>query len=241
MRVSAPLCSSARLVIRAILLLGVLISPGLTHGQTQPKPGESPVYKVPVLVSDFELYSLPRQKIRNPQQPAPAEKSKTGAPLVYTQTDQPPDQARRFIDFFTLTLVRTLQKRGFSAAHSSGRDVPGGAQLRGVFAEPDAENRIRRAILGAGSPTAQFLLYVGVFNLAREEQPLYQTADPQPSGPQPSGSEYGPVITLNTFVPLAKYEIDKNPTEEDVQKICNQIVTSLVSLLETNPNAFSNE
>jgi hypothetical protein len=46
------------------------------------------------------------------------------------------------------------------------------------------------------------------------------------------------VITLNNYVPLAKYELDKNPTEEDVQKICNQIAANLVSLLETNPHAF---
>jgi hypothetical protein len=103
-----------------------------------------------------------------------------------------------------------------------------------VFAEPDAENRIRRALLGGSSANPKFLLYVGIFNLARPDQPLYQLAPEQPSGTQ-----FGPVITLNNYIPLAKYELDKNPTEEDVRKICAQIAASLTPLLAANPNAFS--
>jgi len=33
--------------------------------------------------------------------------------------------------------------------------------------------------------------------------------------------------------------VDKNPTEDDVQKICNQIAASLATLLANNPNAFT--
>jgi hypothetical protein len=56
---------------------------------------------------------------------------------------------------------------------------------------------------------------------------------------QPGGNQLGPVITLNSYIPLAKYELDKNPTEEDVRKICAQIAASLKGLLASNPNAFS--
>jgi hypothetical protein len=38
---------------------------------------------------------------------------------------------------------------------------------------------------------------------------------------------------------MAKYELDKNPTEEDVRKICAQIAASLAALLAANPSAFS--
>ena len=82
--------------------------------------------------------------------------------------------------------------------------------------------------------TPKFFLYVGIFNLARPDQPLYQLA-----AEQPGGSQFGPVITLNNYIPLAKYELDKNPTEEDVRKICAQIAASLTALLGANPNAFS--
>ena len=56
---------------------------------------------------------------------------------------------------------------------------------------------------------------------------------------QTQNERYGPVITINAYIPLAKYELDKNPSEEEVQKICNQIAESLASLLEKNPNAFA--
>ena len=106
--------------------------------------------------------------------------------------------------------------------------------IRGVFAETDAKNRIRRSLWGGTSNNSRFFLYVGIFNLARPDQPLYQL-----STEQPASSQYGPIITLNTYIPMAKYELDKNPTEEDVSKICAQIAASLTALLAANPNAFS--
>jgi hypothetical protein len=218
-----------------LLCLGLAFSAGVRPSRAQSPAGESPVYSVPILVSDFELYSAAPKAARNGKPPgaAPAAKPKPEVPLLYQETDTPPDQAHRLVDYFAMTLVQTLQKNGFQGARR-GRAMPAGAQIRGVFAEPDALNRIRRSILGAGSPNAKFLLYVGVFNMARDPQPLYQ-----PATDQPQSIEYGPVITLNNFIPLAKYELDKNPTEEDVQKICNQIVANLVALLQANPAAFS--
>jgi hypothetical protein len=239
MKVFAALYPSKRASMRALFCVAALVSLGLMQGHAQPRPTDSPAYKVPVFVSDFELYSAAPKPVRNQRPAAPTDKPKPAVPLVYSDTDQPSDQARRFVDFFAATLVRTLQKKGFSTMHTQDNNGQTGALLRGVFAESDPENHIRRAILGAGSTNARFLLYVGVFNLARDPQPLYQLADPQPSGTEYGPVTYGPVITPNNFIPLAKYEIDKNPTEEDVQKICNQIAASLVGLLETNPSAFS--
>ena len=103
-----------------------------------------------------------------------------------------------------------------------------------MFAEPDAKNRIRRAMLGGGSPGVTMLLYVGIFNLARPDQPLYQ-----PATEQNPDARYGPIITLNNYIPLAKFELSKNPSEQEVQKICIQIVENLSNLLTTNPTAFA--
>ena len=43
---------------------------------------------------------------------------------------------------------------------------------------------------------------------------------------------------MNSYVPLSKYELDKNPSEDDVQKICAKAVASLTALLNSNPDAF---
>jgi len=171
----------------------------------------------------------------SPAAPAAApSKQKPPLPPVTGDTDLPSVQARRLTDFFAATLLQILQKKGYNATHAGGQDPPSGAMLRGVFAEPDAKNRIRRSLWGGTSTNSRFFLYVGIFNLARPDQPLYQLAPEQPAS-----SQYGPVITLNSYIPLAKYELDKNPTEEDVRKICAQIAASLTALLAANPNAFS--
>ena len=146
----------------------------------------------------------------------------------------PSVQARRLTDFFSETLLQILQKKGYNTAHASGQNPSSGVIIRGVFAETDAKNRIRRSLWGGTSSNTRFFLYVGIFNLARADQPLYQ-----PASEQPANSQYGPVITLNTYIPLAKYELDKHPTEEDVRKICAQIGASLTALLAANPNAFA--
>jgi len=165
---------------------------------------------------------------------APPDKQKSALPLINGDTDLPSVQARRLTDFFTTTLLQILQKKGYNATRASGQNPPSGAMIQGVFAETDAKNRIRRSLWGGTSANPRFFLYVGIFNLARPNQPLYQ-----PASGQPANSQYGPVITLNAYIPLAKYELDKNPSEEDVRKICTQIAASLAALLAANPTAFS--
>ena len=217
------------------ILLLVLFFLVIVHAQpasARPQSADSSTKPVPILISDFELFSVPPPP-KSPSTPA-LKRQKTKTPLPYQDVEPPSVQAQRLMDFFAATLVETLQNGGYNVRRMRGQNPPQGALLRGVFAEPDAENRIRRALLGGTSVNSKFLLYVGIFNLARPDQPLYQLA-----AEQPGGGQFGPVIMLNNYIPLAKYELDKNPTEEDVRKICAQIAASLTALLAANPNAFS--
>jgi uncharacterized protein DUF4410 len=199
-----------------------------------PQSSDFSARSVPILVSDFELYSVP-PPLNLPRTPATQpNQQKPNTPPAADDAELAAVQARRLMDFFATTMVETLQKNGYTGRRTKGATLPKGALLRGVFAEPDEKNRIRRTLLGGASVNARFFLYVGIFNLARPDQPLYQLA-----AEQPGGSQYGPVITLNNYVPLAKYELNKNPTEEDVRKICAQIAASLTAVLAANPNAFA--
>jgi hypothetical protein len=258
-----------------ILVFFVLTSAfGIALSIAQPQATESPVQSIPILVTDFELFSVPAAAtppatpiatppatpiatppatpiatppaapiappsatppVTSPAIPAAApSKQKPPLPLVNGDTDLPSIQARRLTDFFATTLLQILRNKGYNATRASGQNPSNGAVIRGVFAEPDAKNRIRRSLFGGTSANSRFFLYVGIFNLARPDQPLYQLASEQPVNAQ-----YGPVIMLNNYIPLAKYELDKNPSEEDVRKICAQIAASLTSLLAANPSAFS--
>ena len=221
--------------MRICLFFALISAFGLarSYAQSQTTDPDPPVASVPVVVSDFELFAVP-VKASSPATPAVSRsKQKPQAPDFSEGADAPLAQARRLRDFFAATLVETLRKSGYTTRRARGQNPPQGALLRGVFAEPDEENRVRRTLLGGTSANPKFFLYVGIFNLARPDQPLYQLAPEQPAGDQ-----FGPVIVLNNYIPLAKYELDKNPTEEDVRQVCAQIATSLTTLLAANPAAF---
>jgi len=201
---------------------------------------------VPVFVSDFELLAAggaarPRRSSSAAPTKKPGATSGTKdapPPPVLEETEAPAEQARQLMDLFSDTLLESLQKAGYTAvrrAASGGSSGAGkGVALRGVFAESDDLNRIRRAILGSRAPGAKFLLYVGSFNLSRPDQPLYLLAPVQFAD-----SRFGPVITPNAYVPMVKYEVPKNPTEEDVRKVCDDMVRNLTVLLSANPAAFA--
>jgi hypothetical protein len=197
---------------------------------------DSSTISVPIYVSDFELFSSATSIQSASDSDSSKKPGEKGTPAtVFSPSDAPSMQARRLMDFFATTLLENLKKSGYTAAHRQGQaQAEKGVLLRGVFAEPDAKNRIRRAMLGAGAPGATMLLYVGTFNLARPSQPLYL-----PATEQNPDSRYGPIITMNDYIPLVKFELSKNPTEEEVQKITVQIVQNLSSLLQANPAAFN--
>lgn len=220
-------------LFRIFLLPALLISFEVGQAFAQPRAADAPS-SVPVYVSDFEMFSATENPSSGTAPSATPEKRNSESRVVYDDADMPSLQARRLMDFFSATLLQALQKKGFQATRVTSQNPSSGALVRGVFAEPDARNRIRRALLGGASPRPRFFLYVGIFNLARPDQPLYQLAPVQ----SPS-NQFGPIITLNAYIPLAKYELDKNPSEEEVRKICDQIVASLVSLLAGNAEAFS--
>ena len=102
----------------------------------------------------------------------------------------------------------------------------------GVFGEADERNRVRRLLVGSDPITSNMLLYVGVSNLARPEQPLYELANP-PS----NDGRHGPVITVTSYAPVARFEMDREPADEDLKKIASQIAAALTALLNANPTA----
>lgn len=229
MAFSSPPASRIFLLVPFLLVLAAV-----KPVEAGPQSADFSATSVPVLISDFELVSVSPPPNYPKAETAQRSQQTKKTPPTSDEPELPSVQARRLMDFFAATLVETLQKGGYTARRARGATLPKGALLRGVFAEPDEQNRIRRTLMGGASLNSRFFLYVGIFNLSRPDRPLYQLA-----AEQPGGSQFGPVITLNSYIPLAKYELDKNPTEEDVRKICGQIAASLTALLTANPNAFA--
>lgn len=220
-----------------IVVCLLVLTPGSVDARRGAPQGDpSDAKSVHIYLKDFELAAVgsPRRRQRPPSgNAAAAPMSRPGNPND-PDANTPAVQAQRVVAAFSRLLTESFQRSGYAVSRQAG-DLPSeGVLLWGVFAEPDEQNRIRRAILGAEAPGPTFLLYVGVFNLARPDQPLYQRAPVEQAD-----ARYGPVISLNAYVPMVKFEVPKNPSEEDIRKICGQIVSQLTALLVQNPYAVS--
>ncbi len=220
----------------------ILVCGGLLAGAfwpvraNQQSAQDSSASSVPIYISDFELFSSATAPPNSGDSDLSKQSGEKGTPPpVFNATDAPSTQARRLMDYFADALLDNLKKSGYTAARRRGNAQPDkGILISGVFAEPDAKNRIRRAMLGGGAPGTTMLLYVGTFNLARPSEPLYL-----PAAEQNPDSRYGPIISLNNYIPMARFELSKNPTEKEVQEISVQIVHNLSNLLQANPAALA--
>jgi hypothetical protein len=103
-----------------------------------------------------------------------------------------------------------------------------GIRISGIFAEPDPQNRLRRAVMGTFSPEGKMSLFVGITNLARPDQAIYAAAEP--GGANRAGS----VITVSSYAPVARFEIGKTTTEKAVRDTAAGIVADLNALLRSN-------
>ncbi len=128
-------------------------------------------------------------------------------------------------------LIKALTQAGYDARRlSAGVSLPKvGVRIRGVFAEADEKNRARRLLVGGEPVAPNMLLFVGVNNLARQEQPLYELANLPANDPR-----HGPVITVTSYAPAARFELGRDPSGEELQKIAAQIVANLTALVNAN-------
>jgi hypothetical protein len=182
-----------------------------------------------VYVSDFELDAVDANgKL---QKSVPAIPPSNTPRVDPRQEPSPVERAGRLVDFMSNALTKELQKAGYPTHRLRPGDArpSDGIRVSGIFGEPDAQNRLRRAVLGRVSADGKMLLFVGVANLARPDQALYAPADPV-NGDNRAGA----VITVSSYAPVAKFEIEQNATEKDVKDTAAGIVRDLGPLLSAN-------
>jgi hypothetical protein len=195
---------------------------------------------VRVYVSVFDINAAPgKEPAANtqapaPQKPQPGARASGESPRVLQEADTSTKQAERLKTFFGDALVQALRKTGFNATPLGTSHPDKGVLIKGVFAEADSQNHNCLAILGGTTRAPSFVLYVGAYNLARPDQPLYRVMTMDNCDAQ-----FGPLISLNNYVPMEKYEVSKSPTEDEVRKVCGQVVANLRALLSVNSTAFS--
>lgn len=188
-----------------------------------------------VYVSDFELDVPAGTDGKASPAVAPAPAAQPDARDVKKE-DSPAEQASKLVDLLSSTLVKQLEKAGYTARRMRpGEARPDeGIRILGVFAEPDEQNRLRRAVIGNGVSVGKMALFVEISNLARPDQPLYALADPKTND-----DKQGPVITVSAYAPVAKFEMPKNVTDKAVEDTASKIVAGLSILLGANVAAVT--
>jgi hypothetical protein len=184
-----------------------------------------------VYVSDFEL-DIPNGRDEKGQLTvAPAPAIAASAETDVKKEESPAEQAGKLVDLMSVMLVRELEKAGYTVRRLRPNETrpEAGIGIRGVFAEPDEENRLRRAVVGSGLGSGEMDLFVGVSNLARPEQALYALANGKSEE-----NKAGALITVSSYAPVAKFELQKNATEKAVKDTAARIVAELTLLLNAN-------
>ena len=195
-----------------------------------PAPDKSKI----VYVSDFELDAVNADgKL---EKSVPAIPPSTAPQLDPKREQGPVEQAGRLVDFMSTTLVKELEKAGYTAHRlRPGETRPtDGIRISGIFGEPDEQNRLRRAVIGTIAGDGKMSLFVGIGNLARPDQALYEGADPTSSE-----NKAGTAITVSAYAPVAKFEIEKNTTEKAIKDTAEGIVADLTALLTANVVALT--
>ena len=179
--------------------------------------------------------------------PATAASSNTATPspvasaAASKKPDPVPDDPRvrtaKFIDLTATTFVKSLERAGYTVKRlrNSASAPESGVVIRGVFAQVDPDAGIRRAVYGGAPTDPSMLLFVGVGNLAKPQQTLYQVVSPSTSG------TLGPLIAVSAYAPISRYELAHDPSEDSLRRTADQFANDLTRLLNANPLAFGEE
>lgn len=195
-------------------------------GQGSPASGTAPANSL--AAADSEKSDGQKAELRTDTQTA--ENQKGEAP----GDESPRARAAKLVDLTATTLVKVLEQEGYSVRRLRGNaSLPSsGVVLRGVFAQVDENFALRRAVMGGLETGQKLLLFVGVGNLARPEQALYDVVSAQPA------DNIGPLISISVYAPVGRYELDRDPSEEVLRRTASHITGDLTDLLNANPLAL---
>lgn len=140
----------------------------------------------------------------------------------------PSERAKQIVEAMAEALVQRLAAKGLQAQrlrNTAGNLPVEGWLVQGVFTEVDEGNRIKRAGIGFGKGTTSMDLQLGISDLA--------SSDPRAAfvvfGTVKDPSRIpGAVVTMNPYVAAAKFVLQKNATERDIQKTAAQIVEEIL-------------
>ena len=138
----------------------------------------------------------------------------------------PQKEAQKLVTLMSEGLVKHLGEAGFPATRlQAGAPLPKeGWLIRGAFTEVDEGNRMKRAVIGFGSGATSMEAQVSASDLASDPAaPFIIFGTIKDPGKMP-----GAVVTMNPFVAGAKFVMEKNASEKDVDRTAKEIVQEMI-------------
>ena len=125
------------------------------------------------------------------------------------------------------SLVEALRAKEMTAQRlrNAAGNLPGeGWLVQGYFTEVDEGNRLKRAAIGFGRGATSMELQIAISDLAgsdpRAAFAVFGTAKDPNRIP-------GALVTMNPYVAAAKFVLQKNATERNLQKTAEQIANQI--------------
>lgn len=182
-----------------------------------PAPPAAPDRTQRIYVTDFELDSGA----------AIADASSAPAASASPQATASAARAQHIVNFMSDNLLKDFAKAGYTSKllHPSDPRPDDGFLITGVFAQVGEDNRLRRAVIGAGQGADTLRLYVTAKDLAHFTPPLYSVdgADSKANGAKP-----GAVIEINPNADAVRYLIEADVTDKDIKQSAQRISAELV-------------
>ena len=142
--------------------------------------------------------------------------------------DNPSERARQIVETTAESLVQALRANGMTAQrlrNTAGNLPREGWLVQGYFTEVDEGNRLKRAAIGFGRGGTSMDLQIAISDLAgsdpRAAFAVFGTAKDPNRIP-------GALVTMNPYVAAAKFVLQKNATERDINKTAEQIAEQIV-------------
>jgi hypothetical protein len=199
-----------------------------------PAPSDKPQISRVVYITDFELESA-AQPAESGKATSTQQASDSTSPASNSaQTNASAIQAQHIVKLMSDELAKDFKKSGYTAKFLRPGDPrpDDGFLITGIFAQVGADNRLRRAVLGAGQGVEAIQLYVAVQDFTRFTPPLYQP-DPTDGG----GRQATPAIQLNPNADAAKFSIEAEITDKDVKQTAQRIAAEFTKRMNAAAKA----
>ena len=136
------------------------------------------------------------------------------------------ERARQIVDIMAESLTQALRAKGTTAERLRDQNLPReGWLVQGYFTELDEGNRVKRAAIGFGRGATTMDLHVSLSDLAgadpRAAFAIFSTAKDPSHIP-------GALVTMNPYVAAAKFVLQKNATEKDIQTTAEQVAEQIL-------------